>query len=153
VAFAVDVQRAVSTVGGTGEDGARPDQRRRPRVIVQLRNAENAPLVVLGGPDDFVISDALGSQIISQFAEAPVRRSVLLQLYSPEGASVHMEEPATSGLAGVTVFADVVSAVASAGLVAVGWRTSRERGGELFLAPPMATTLDLQPSDGIVVIG
>ncbi len=61
-----------------------------PRLVVQMLGEEHADLADLTGPDDFLISAALGSQLIAQLIEQPERRDVLLELYGGEDASIRM---------------------------------------------------------------
>ena len=52
-----------------------------PRLVVQMLDDDHADLAVLTGPDDLLISSALGSQFIAQLIEQPERRAALLALY------------------------------------------------------------------------
>ena len=52
-----------------------------PRLVVQMLDDEHADLADLTGPDDFLISESLGSRFIAQLIEQPERRAVLLELY------------------------------------------------------------------------
>ena len=68
-----------------------------PRVVVQLLDVDSADLAPPTGPDDFVISDAIGSRLIAQMADQPARRSVLLRLYSGDGSAIQLVDPAALG--------------------------------------------------------
>lgn len=121
-----------------------------PRVMVEILDVDNAPLVELGSRDDFVISDAIGSQLIAQLAEMPERRNVFLQLYDPVGPSLHLVSADAFGLVGSNRAAELYQTAYRAGVVAIGYRSSL---GGLVLNPAQSQTVDLQEGDQLVVIG
>lgn len=122
----------------------------RPRVVVEILDVENVPLVDLGHQDDFVVSDAIGSQLMAQLAEMPERRNIFLQLYDPNGPSLHLVPARDLGLLGITRSIDLFRTAYRAGVLAVGYR-SADRG--LVLNPPRTETIDLAEGDQVVVIG
>jgi Trk K+ transport system NAD-binding subunit len=81
-----------------------------PRIVVELLDVDNVPLAELSGPDDHLVSQAVGSQFIAQLAEQPERRAVFLQLYAADGPSLHLVPAADLGLAGDLGTADNVAA-------------------------------------------
>jgi hypothetical protein len=122
----------------------------RPRVVVEILDVENVPLVDLVHQDDFVVSDAIGSQLMAQLAEMPERRNIFLQLYDPNGPSLHLVPARDLGLLGITRSIDLFRTAYRAGVLAVGYR-SADRG--LVLNPPRTETIDLAEGDQVVVIG
>ncbi len=124
-----------------------------PRLVVELLDADNIPLADMRGPDDFVVSDALASQLIVQLAEQPDRRRALLELYEPSGASIRLVPVGRLGLSGVTSASEIYRIAYAAGLLAIGWRRPQPGGGELVLNPDPSQTADLAEGDQIVVIG
>jgi Castor and Pollux, part of voltage-gated ion channel/Calcium-activated potassium channel slowpoke-like RCK domain len=121
-----------------------------PRIMIEILNVDNVPLVEVATHDDFVVSDAIGSQLIAQLAELPERRSVLLELYAPDGPSLHVIPARGLGLTGPTRAADVYRTASSAGVLAIGYRNARDG---LVLNPLPSRTIDLDDGDHIVVIG
>ncbi len=124
-----------------------------PRVVVELLDVDNVPLARLSGADDFLVSQAIGSQFIAQLAEQPERRPVFLELYAPDGPSIHLVPAERLRLAGELSAGDVYDVAHAAGVVALGWRRATERGGDLTLNPLVTRRVRFEPGDEIVVIG
>jgi voltage-gated potassium channel Kch len=124
-----------------------------PRVVVELLDVDNVPLARLSGADDFLVSEAIGSQFIAQLAEQPERRPVFLDLYAPGGPSIHLVPIERLGLAGELSAGDLYDVASAAGVVALGWRRAMERGGDLTLNPHVTRRVRFEPGDEIVVIG
>ncbi len=123
-----------------------------PRLVVELLDADNIPLADMRGADDFVVSDALASQLIVQLAEQPDRRRALLELYDPSSPSIHLVPAARLGVSGLTNVSDLYRVAYSAGLLAIGWRRRHPDGTELVLNPHPSQQVDLEEGDQIVVI-
>jgi hypothetical protein len=124
----------------------------RPRVIVELRDAGNVELARRSGADDYIVSDAIAGRIMTQLAEQPERRQVLLSLYAPGEPSLRLITVADLGLSGTICFGDVVAAAQAAGLLAIGWRSGASDGGDVVLDPHVSRTVDLAPDGRLVVI-
>ena len=122
-----------------------------PQLLVQLLDDDRAAVADMSGLDGFLISDAIGSQLMAQFAISPERQAVFGAIYDPDRASLHLVSPERIDVTAPAVFADVVVAAYSSGLLAVGLLTSAERGRQAVLSPPMTATVD--PTDQIVVVG
>ncbi len=118
-----------------------------------MLGAEHVDLAVLSGPDDFLISVALGSQFIAQLAEQPERRGVLLELYSGDGPSIRMVKCRRLDLAGDRTTEEVVARAYASGLLAIGWRRTGALGSQLVLNPKVSERVMLAPDDEIVVVG
>jgi hypothetical protein len=121
------------------------------RLIVELLDAQNVELARGMGANDYVVSDAIASRLMAQVAEQPERRMVFRKLYASEGASVNLVQAADLGLSGQTAFGDVVATAYSNGLLAIGWRNTREE--HVVLNPDRSEQADLVDGDQIVVIG
>jgi hypothetical protein len=121
------------------------------RFVVQLLDAGHADLAVLTGPDDFLISSALGSQFIAQLIEQPERRAVLLALYSGDDASIRMIRCDRLDLVGTYSMADIVAAAYAAGVLAIGWRHTAD--GSVVLNADVGVTVTLAATDELVVVG
>lgn len=124
-----------------------------PRIVVEVLDADKVSLPRGKSVDDYVISDAIVSRMLTQAAEQPERRPILLSLYASDGPSIHLVEPAALGLDGDTGFDEIAAAAYSARLLAIGWRHATERGGELVLNPQASRRVELRSDDRIVVIG
>jgi hypothetical protein len=70
------------------------------RVVVEVLDAENADLARTTGADDFLVSDAISSRFITQLAQQPECRAVLLSLYAAASPSIHLVLAADLGLTG-----------------------------------------------------
>jgi hypothetical protein len=125
----------------------------RPRVLVELLDAESVELAGMTGADDYLVSDAIGSRMIAQLAEQPERRAVYLSLYATEGPSVHLVNASDLGLSGDSDAGHVFDVAYAAGLLAIGWRRSLDRGGEVVLNPRTSEMVRLEGGDQIVVVG
>ena len=123
-----------------------------PRVIVELLDADNADLAATSGADDFIVSDAIASRLMTQLAEQPARRAVLESLYAGEGPSFDLLDARLLGLDADVEFGEIIAAAYSLGVLAIGWCQDRERGGHLTLNPSVTERVRLDDGDQIVVI-
>lgn len=124
-----------------------------PRFVVQMLDQEHAELAELDGPDDFLISEALGSQLIAQLIEQPERRDVLLELYGGRDASIRMVRCELLGLVGSFTMQDVVTVAFAAGVLAIGWRRKVDEAMQVVLNPASSDSVELVPHDEIIVVG
>jgi hypothetical protein len=124
-----------------------------PRLVVQMLDENHADLADLTGPDDFLISEAIGSQLIAQLVEQPERRDVLLELYGGGDASIRMVRCELLGLVGAFTMQDVVTRAYAAGVLAIGWRQTTDGITEVVLNPVSSDRVTLAPDDEIVVVG
>ena len=122
-----------------------------PRLVVQMLDDDHADLAVLTGPDDLLISSALGSQFIAQLIEQPERRAALLALYSGGDASIRMIRCERFGLVGTFTMNEIVAAAYSAGVLTIGWR--RAADDAVVLNPDADTAVMLGAADELVVVG
>ena len=114
---------------------------------------EHADLADLTGPDDFLISESLGSRFIAQLIEQPERRAVLLELYGGDDASIRMVRCDLLDLVGTFTTKDVVAAAYAAGVLAIGWRFTTDGVGHVVLNPASSERVTLSPDDEIIVVG
>jgi Trk K+ transport system NAD-binding subunit len=124
-----------------------------PRVVVELLDADNVDLARVTGADDYVVSDAVTSRLMAQYAEQPERRPVLQNLYGGDGPSLRLVAAEDFGLSGQVRFDEIIATVYSYGLLALGWRSADERGGKLVLNPDNDEQARLGADDQVVVIG
>ena len=114
---------------------------------------EHADLADLTGPDDFLISAALGSQLLAQLIEQPERRDVLLELYGGGDASFRMVRCELLGLVGTFTMQDVVETAYAAGVLAIGWRQPNDDGAPVVLNPAASAQVTFSPDDEIIIVG
>jgi hypothetical protein len=123
-----------------------------PRIIVELLDVDSVELARTGGADDFVVSDAIASRLMTQLAEQPERRPVFLQLYTGEGPTLRMVDLEMLELESPVDFGTIVDAADDLGWLAIGWRTSVARGGEVVLNPSTTAQIDFAAGDQLVVV-
>jgi Trk K+ transport system NAD-binding subunit len=128
-----------------------------PQVVVELLDADNVDLAQTSGADDFVVSDAIASRLMTQLADQPARRAVLESLYSMQGPSLDLVEASLLGVHSEVEFGEIIEVAYSFGLLAIGWRRADERAdgreGQLTLNPGVSERVRLDDGDQIVVIG
>ena len=126
---------------------------REPRVIVELLDAKAAELAVVSGADDFVVSDALASLMMSQLSEHPELAEVFRQIYTVKGSTLHMETADAFVGKGELTFAQVVATTAAHGRLAIGWRSVVDGEADVVVNPAKSQRVTFGPEDHIVVIG
>jgi len=124
-----------------------------PRFIVQMLDDEHLELAELSGPDDFLISAALGSQFIAQLIEQPERRGVLLELYGGDHASIRLVRCGRLDLVGSFTADQIFSGAYAAGVLAIGWRHATIQGEQVMLNPNASDRVTLAADDEIVIVG
>jgi len=120
-----------------------------PRVVVELLDADNVELARMTGADDYVVSDAITSRLMTQLAEQPERRPILLSLYTAGGPSVQLVPAREFGMSGDLGYDEVITTAYASGLLAIGVR----RGHDVMLNPAASARVRLDGDDQIVAIG
>lgn len=115
----------------------------------QPLDSASLDLARLTGADDHVVSDTITSRLMTQLADQPRRRDILLRLYAAGGPSVRLVPAAELGLVGTVGFDDIITTAYAAELLALGWRS----GDEVVLNPPTSTRVSLTTGDQVVVVG
>jgi hypothetical protein len=110
-------------------------------------------LALLTGADDYVVSDAITSRLMTQLADQPERRAVLQELYGRIGSSIHLVGAGELGLAHQCEWNEIVAAAYSSGLLAIGWRLASPSGSDPVLNPDGSDRVVLTDDDHVVVIG
>ena len=123
-----------------------------PRVIAELFDADNVDLATTSGADDFVVSDAIASRLMTQLAEEPARRALFETLYDEESPSFDLVDARLLGVNADVEFGEIIDAAYSVGLLAIGWRRAPEHGGQLTLNPSVTDRVHLDDGDQVVVI-
>jgi len=104
------------------------------RTVIEILDQRHAPLAQATGADDFVVSDQLTSQMMTQLAEQPALAGVFLELFKPAGASVQLRSPAHFHLTPTSTFADLVATGLAHGMTPIG------------LVHPDRDTVELNPN-------
>ena len=123
------------------------------RVVTELLDVENVDLALLTGADDYVVSDAITSRLMTQLADQPKRRAVVRELYGPTGPSIHLVGAGELGLGGECEWNEIVTAAYLSGLLAIGWRLASPTGSDPVLNPDGSDRVVLTDDDHVVVIG
>ena len=119
-----------------------------PRIVVELLDADNVELARMTGADEYVVSDAITSRLITQVAEQPQRRPILLSLYAADGPSVQLVPARELGMTGELGYDEVITTAYAAGMLAIGVR----RGHDVELNPRASARVQLDDGDQIVAI-
>ena len=119
-----------------------------PRIVVELLDADNVELARMTGADEYVVSDAITSRLITQLAEQPQRRPILLSLYAADGPSVQLVPARELGMTGELGYDEVITTAYAAGMLAIGVR----RGHDVELNPRASARVQLDDGDQIVAI-
>ena len=128
---------------------------RRPQILVELMNAENAGLFQrrLG---EVIISPLLLAHLLAHVSLRRELNAVFGELFGPGGAEFAFRSAAACGVAGREVpFRKVQYAAAARGEIALGLRLHRDRNepdGGLHLAPPLDAPFTLDEPDEVVVL-
>ncbi|MEX0665933.1 MAG: potassium transporter TrkA [Acidimicrobiia bacterium] len=128
----------------------------RCRIVTELLDAGDVELAQATGADDFVVSDALSSYMLTQLSENPALEPVFTDLFDAEGSAIGLK-PASWYVRqnGAVSFARIVAAARARGEVALGYRTaqSEEGGPRVVMNPAKSMTVTLGPRDQVVVVG
>jgi K+/H+ antiporter YhaU regulatory subunit KhtT len=128
----------------------------RCRIVTELLDASDVELAEATGADDFVVSDALSSYMLTQLSENPALEPVFTDLFDAEGSAIGVK-PATWYVRenGTVPFARVVAAARARGEVALGYRLAHGAEGapKVVMNPPKSAAVALSAKDQIVVVG
>jgi hypothetical protein len=102
-------------------------------VVAQLRQRENKHLARQSLADDLVVGDAVTATTLAQLAMNPDLEAVLEQILGDTAYTVELVANPYRDKPGTVSFADITTAVAKHGEIAIGWIRA---DGSLKLAPP-----------------
>jgi hypothetical protein len=125
----------------------------KPRIVAELLDAKDIDLARISGADDFVVSDALASLMMSQLSEHPELRDVFQQIYSADDSALFMEPADAYAAAGEVTFAQIVATTAAGGGCAIGWRKVVDGEADVVVNPTKSARITLGPGDHVIVIG
>jgi len=126
------------------------------RIVTELLDSSDVELARATGADDFVVSDALSSYMITQLSENPELEAVFEDLFDAEGSALGLK-PASWYVPndGRVPFSQIVAAARERDEVAIGYRVAQGPNGEpeVVMNPPKSSTVTLGSRDRVVVIG
>lgn len=120
----------------------------RLRIVIELLDQNNASLAEATGADDFVVSNQLTSQMMSQLSENPELAGIFDELFRPEGCSIQLRPLVAIGSA--LTFGDIVCDGLRQGMSPIG--VIDVATGNLRLAPDKRAPLLLSPTDQVVIV-
>lgn len=120
----------------------------RLRTVVELLDQRNTSLARATGADDFVVSDQLTSQMMSQLSENPDLAAIFNELFRPEGCSIQLLPLIDAG-PGLT-FADIVVDGLRQGFTPIGLVDVAT--GSVRLSPRKFGPLEPSPDEQVVVV-
>jgi hypothetical protein len=125
------------------------------RIVTELLDAGDIELATATGADDFVVSDALSSYMLTQLSENPELEPVFTDLFDADGSAIGLK-PAMWYVHedGEVPFAHIVAAARARGEVALGYRVSHNGSAPVVtMNPPKSTMVSVAAGDQIVIIG
>ncbi len=130
----------------------------RCRIVTELLDAADVELAQATGADDFVVSDAMSSYMLTQLSENPELGPVFADLFDAEGSAIGLKPaPWYVRDEGAVEFGRIVAAARLRGEVAVGYRLAHGADGasspEVVMNPAKSASISVGAADQIVVIG
>jgi voltage-gated potassium channel Kch len=127
----------------------------RSRIVTELLDAGDVELARATGADDFVVSDALSSYMLSQLSENPELNALFTDLFDAEGSAIGLKPAPWYVRESDVPYARVVAAARARGEAAIGYRIARGPDGEpeIVMNPPKSKIVWLGGADRVIVIG
>ncbi len=132
--------------------------RKRVPVVSEMLDINNRALAEVTRADDFIVSDRLVSQMLSQISENKELNMVFQQLFSPEGSEIYLRPASLYVKLGVPVrYATVVAAASKKEHTAVGFRLAKfqndaDKAYGVKVNPRKSETITFGPHDTIIVL-
>jgi len=129
-----------------------PADRETPHVLVELLDEDSRDLFT-GNRDDFIVSSAVVSHLLSQVTLRPELAALYSELFRPLGPQIVLYSAAQylPALDGVR-FADVAQVAEARGETALGLRRWSEDAPQVFLNPDRSRSWTLSARDEVVVL-
>jgi len=127
-------------------------------VVAELLDPNDVELATQGDRDDFIVSQRLISLLLAQLSQSPHLVDVFDDLFDSEGTAIALHPASRYLPVGQATFNDVVAAVRSWGVVAIGYRSAAASGrpdclpGGVRVNPSKDEVIHLGDGDQIVVI-
>ncbi len=126
------------------------------RVVAEILDSRDVELAQATGADDFIVSDALSSYMMSQLSENPELDEVFTDLFDAEGSAIGVKPAEWYVPPGAPAsFARITAAARARSEVALGYRLAptAERDVEVVVNPMKADLVTFHAGDRVVVIG
>ena len=155
----VDSENIVTLLLVRGIFNEHPDQSHSTKLITEIMDSQNLPLVARAGVKDVIISNRLLSMIIAQISENKNIKAVYDDIFQEDGSEIYLK-PADLYFSEFPVnltFADIIAIAQQRNEVCIGvkiaadeWDSSRNNGVELV--PAKTSTFILNAEDSLVVL-
>lgn len=127
------------------------------RIVSEIMDVRNRELASVTKADDFVVSDKMISQLISQVSETKELTQVFDDMFTAEGSEIYLKPMSNYVKPGVEVdFFTVLESAKRQGQIAVGYRTMSKRYDKetsygVVLNPAKSKKVKFAPDDKIIV--
>jgi voltage-gated potassium channel Kch len=118
-------------------------------IVAEMLDERNRRLAEVSDFDDFIVSDKLVSQLLTQMAGNPDLITVFNELFDPEGSEIYLKPASMYVQCGKAVnFHTVTASACRRGETALGFAS----GGSVVLNPSKSRPLTLAPEDRVIVL-
>jgi hypothetical protein len=139
--------------------GENPEQSRNTKLITEVLDSQNHPLVARAGVKDVVISNRLVSMIMAQISESRAIKRVYDDIFQEDGSEIYLK-PASlyfSAFPAVVSFADLIGIARKRGEVCIGFKSKAqesddERNNGVQLIPAKDSRLQVNEDDCLIVL-
>jgi hypothetical protein len=139
--------------------GEQPEQSRHTKLITELLDSQNHPLVARAGVKDVVISNRLVSMIIAQVSQSRAIKRVYDDIFQEDGSEIYLK-PASlyfSQFPAVATFADMIAIARKRNEVCIGFKAKALEGDDarnngVDLNPKKDTRIAVQRDDCLIVL-
>lgn len=137
----------------------RPSDERKPKLVTEVLDSENQPLIARAGVRDIVISNRFISMLLAQISEDPDIKRVYDDLFDEEGSEIYIK-PMTlysDSLPAQVRFADLIQLAQKRGETCLGVKIQSleddlDQNFGVLLNPPKEQQFALTAEDSLVVL-
>ena len=123
------------------------------KLITEILDSANGPLVRHVGGHDVIVSNQLVSNIAAQLSEEPALQQVFATLFSEEGSEFYLKPIDFYCAPGIFSFATLMGIARQRGEIAIGYRRMGEHENEgVTLVPAKNHRIQLDSGDSLVVL-
>lgn len=137
----------------------RPEHRHDTKLITEVLDSQNHPLVARAGVKDVVISNRLVSMIVAQISESRDIKRVYDDIFQEDGSEIYLK-PASlyfEHFPTVVTFADLIGIARMRGEVCIGFKTKAQESDDdcnngVKLIPEKTTRIAVNREDCLIVL-